>query len=33
MQMRSQGRSLLEVRQLIDGKYRGAPTLTPYPKK
>jgi len=31
--MRKQGKSLVEVRRAIDGKYRGAPTPTAYPKK
>jgi hypothetical protein len=30
--MRKQGKSLVEVRRVIDGKYRGTPTSTPYPK-
>jgi hypothetical protein len=32
MTMRAAGKSLLEVRRVIDGKYRGTPTPTPYPK-
>jgi hypothetical protein len=30
--MRSEGKSLLEVRHAIDAKFRGTPTPTPYPK-
>jgi hypothetical protein len=30
--MRGDGKPLLEVRRVIDGKYRGMPTPTPYPK-
>jgi len=30
--MRSAGRSLVEVRKAIDGKYHGILTRTPYPK-
>jgi len=30
--MRSEGKSLLDVRRAIDAKYRGTPTPTPYPK-
>jgi hypothetical protein len=30
--MRANGTSLVEVRRVIDGKYRGTPTPTPYPK-
>jgi hypothetical protein len=30
--LRGQGKSLLDVRRTIDGKYRGTPTPTPYPK-
>jgi hypothetical protein len=29
--MRSQGKTLVEVRRTIDGKYQGVPTPTPYP--
>jgi hypothetical protein len=32
MTMRKAGKALLEVRRVIDGKYRGTPTPTPYPK-
>jgi hypothetical protein len=32
MTMRTAGNSLLEVRRVIDGKHRGTPTPTPYPK-
>jgi hypothetical protein len=32
MTMRQAGKSLLEVRHVIDGKYPGTPTPTPYPK-
>ncbi len=32
MAMRAQGKSLVEVRRIIDGKYRGKPTPTPLPK-
>ncbi len=33
MAMRTQGKSLVEIRRVIDGKYPGAtPTPTPYPK-
>jgi hypothetical protein len=32
MMMRQAGKPLLEVRRAIDGKYRGTPTPTPYPK-
>jgi hypothetical protein len=30
--MRKQGKPLVEIRRVIDGKYRGVPTPTPYPK-
>lgn len=30
--MRSRGKGLVEVRRVIDSKYRGVPTPTPYPK-
>jgi hypothetical protein len=30
--MRSAGKSLVDVRKVIDGKYHGMPTPTPYPK-
>jgi hypothetical protein len=30
--MRAEGKALLEIRKVIDGKYRGTPTPTPYPK-
>jgi hypothetical protein len=30
--MRGEGKSLLDVRRAIDGKYGGTPTPTPYPK-
>jgi len=30
--MRSAGKPLVAVRKFIDGKYRGIPTPTPYPK-
>jgi len=32
MDMRGAGKSLVETRRAIDGKYRGTPTPTPYPK-
>jgi hypothetical protein len=32
MAMRKQGKSLIEIRRIIDGKYRGTPTPTPYLK-
>jgi hypothetical protein len=32
MAMRGQGKSLVEVRHFVDGKYRGRPTPTPHPK-
>jgi hypothetical protein len=32
MTMRKAGKPLLEIRRVIDGKYRGTPTPTPYPK-
>jgi hypothetical protein len=32
MTMRGQGKSLGDVRRIIDGKFRGTPTPTPYPK-
>jgi hypothetical protein len=31
MAMRGQGKSLVEIRRVIDGKYKGTPTPTPYP--
>jgi hypothetical protein len=30
--MLRQGKSLIEVRRVIDSKYQGVPTPTPYPK-
>jgi hypothetical protein len=30
--MRRQGKSLIEVRRVIDGKYQGVPTPPPYPE-
>jgi hypothetical protein len=30
--MRAQGRPLVGVRRVIDGKYQGSPTPTPYPR-
>jgi hypothetical protein len=31
MAMREKGTPLREIRRVIDGKYRGTPTPTPYP--
>jgi hypothetical protein len=31
MEMRAAGKPLAEVRKVIDGKYRGSRTPTPYP--
>jgi hypothetical protein len=30
--MRSEGKSLAEIRRAVDSKYRGTPTPTPYPR-
>jgi hypothetical protein len=32
MTMRRAGRPLPDARRMIDGRYRGTPTPTPYPK-
>jgi len=32
MAMRAAGKSLVDVRKTIDGKYHGIPTPTPYPR-
>jgi len=33
MTMRASGKSLPDVRQAIDAKYKGTPTPTPYPPR